>query len=220
MNAIETTPRRSFIADLLPQSVNILFKRNSIALIIICRMQVFRSTHLNQRVVETLKALKRLMVFQGEPLLHSIHHLMKAIKLKTKSINLVLIIFLLIMISMINFHVSIGKELHVPFVVWITIMFLDVGREWPHTRDFWRKGSKKPKVHWTRQIMLLRGCICVALTAISKDTLLKSVRLWIQQCFHETWRRWKEKMAGMERKFPWMMCFRMIHMLMMMCRQR
>ena len=35
-----------------------------------------------------------------------------------------------------NFHISMGKELHVPFVVWITIMFLDVGREWPHTGNF------------------------------------------------------------------------------------
>ena len=32
-----------------------------------------------------------------------------------------------------NFYISIGKKLHVPFVVWLTIVFLDVGREWPHT---------------------------------------------------------------------------------------
>ena len=99
-------------------------------------MQVFISIHLNQRVVETLKPLKRLMVFQMELLLHSIHLLMKAIKVKEKGIILVLIIFHFIMFSMINFHISMGKELHVPFVVWITIMFLDVGREWPHTGNF------------------------------------------------------------------------------------
>ena len=45
-------------------------------------------------------------------------------------------IFLLIMLSMINFHISMEKEFHVPFVFWITIMFLDVGREWPHTGNF------------------------------------------------------------------------------------
>ena len=99
-------------------------------------MQVFRSTHLNQGVVKTLTALKRLMVFQSEPLLYLLHPLMKEIKVKAKGINLVLIIFLSILQSMINFHIDMGKELHVPFVVWITIMFLDVGREWPHTRDF------------------------------------------------------------------------------------
>ena len=97
---------------------------------------MFRSTHLNQRVVETLNALKRLKVFQREPLLHLLHLLMKAIKVKYAGINLVLVIFLLILQSMINFHIDVGKELHVPFVVWITIMFLDVGREWPQTGNF------------------------------------------------------------------------------------
>ena len=72
-------------------------------------MHVFRSTDLNQRVVETLTTLKRLMVFQREPLLHLLHLLMKAIKVKEKGINLVLTIFLLIMFSMINFHISMGK---------------------------------------------------------------------------------------------------------------
>ena len=71
-------------------------------------------------------------MFQREPLLHLLHLLMKAIKVKEAGINLVLIIFLLILQSMVNFHVSMGKELHVPFVVWLTIVFLDVGREWPH----------------------------------------------------------------------------------------
>ena len=100
-----------------------MLEGNVIARNIICRMQVFRSTHLNQRVVETLTALKRVMVFQREPLLYLLHLLMKAIKVKEEDINLVLIIFLLILQSMINFHISMGKELHVPFVVWITRCF-------------------------------------------------------------------------------------------------
>ena len=136
---------------------------------------MFRSIHLNQRVVETLKALKRLMVFQREPLLHLIHLLMKAIKVKEAGINLVLIIFLLILQSMINFHISMGKELYVPFVVWITMTFLDVGSESPHTGSRRRKRSKQPKVHWSGEIMLSRGCTCSALTATSKDILLQSV---------------------------------------------
>ncbi len=65
---------------------------------------MFRSTHLNQRVVESLTTLKRLMVFQREPLIHLIQLLMKEIKVKDKGINLVLIIFLLIMFNMVNFH--------------------------------------------------------------------------------------------------------------------
>lgn len=60
-------------------------------------MKVFISIHLNQRVVETLKPLKRLMVFQRELLLHSINVHMKLIKVQKKGINLVLVIFLLIM---------------------------------------------------------------------------------------------------------------------------
>ena len=99
-------------------------------------MYVFRSTHLNERVGEILTTLKSLMVFQRDPLLHLLHLLMKAIKVKEVGINLVLNIFLLILQSMINFHIDMGKELLVPFVVWITIMFLDVGREWPHTGKF------------------------------------------------------------------------------------
>ena len=99
-------------------------------------MQVFRSAHMNQRVGETLTTLKRLMVFQREPLIHLLHLLMKAIKVKEVGINLVLKIFFLIVQSMINFHIYMGKELHVPFVVWITIMFLDVGREWIHIGNF------------------------------------------------------------------------------------
>ena len=113
--------------------------------------------------------------FQREPLLHWFHLLTKAIKVKETGINLVLNTFLLILQSMVNFHISMGKELHVPFVVWITIMFLDVGREWPHTGSRRRKRSKQPKVHWTRQIMLSRGCTCSALTAISKGILLQIV---------------------------------------------
>ena len=91
---------------------------------------------MNQRFGETLIALNRLMVFQREPLLHLIHLLMKAIKVKEAGINLVLNIFLLVMQSMINFHMDVGKEFHVPSVVWITIMFLDVGKEWPHIGNF------------------------------------------------------------------------------------
>ena len=74
-------------------------------------MQVFKSTHLNQRVGETLTSLKRLMGFQREPLLHLLHLLMKEIQVKEKGINLVLNIFLLIMQSMINSHICMGKEL-------------------------------------------------------------------------------------------------------------
>ena len=72
---------------------------------------------MNQRVVEAKTTLKRLMVFQREPLLHLLHLLMKAIKVKEKGINLVLNIFLLILQSMKNFHIGMGKELHVPFVI-------------------------------------------------------------------------------------------------------
>ena len=89
--------------------------------------------HLNKGVV---KSFKRLMVFQREPLLHSIHLLMKETKVNEEGINLISITFLFIMLSMVNFHISIGKKLNVHFVVWLTIVFLDVGRKWPHTRNF------------------------------------------------------------------------------------
>ena len=79
------------------RSVRIVFRRNAIARNIIHRMRVFRSTHLNQIVVETLTALKKVMVFQREPLLHLLHLLIKAIKVKEAGINLVLNTFLLIL---------------------------------------------------------------------------------------------------------------------------
>ena len=72
---------------------------------------------------------------------------MKATKVKEEGINLISIIFLLIMLSMVNFHISIGKKMLVPFVVWLTIVFLDVGKEWQLTGKFLRKGGKKPKFH-------------------------------------------------------------------------
>ena len=86
--------------------------------------------------MKALKLLKILMVFQRKPLLHSIHLLMKETKVKEEGINLISITFIFIMLSMENFHISIGKKLHVPFVVWLTIVFLDVGRKWPHTENF------------------------------------------------------------------------------------
>lgn len=85
------------------------------------------------------------MVFRREPLLHLVHLLKKETKVKEEGINLISITFILITLSMVNFHISIGKKNHVPFVVWLTILFLDVGRKWPLQETFEEKEARSQR---------------------------------------------------------------------------
>lgn len=143
----------------------------------------------NKIMLKSLRTLKLLLVFWRKPLPHQIHLLKKATKVKVQGINLPLIKFLFIMINMVNLHIRLGDNLHILFVVWITIMFQDVGRKWPHTGNFQRKGDRKPEAHWTMETMLQRRWNYFAYISISRVISYTNVGLCIQQLIHDIWRR-------------------------------
>jgi hypothetical protein len=70
-----------------------------------------------------------LLFFKGELVTLQIHLLKKVIKVNVKGIFLPIIQLLLIMLSMINLHVKMAKKIHVHIVVYITIMFQNVGKD-------------------------------------------------------------------------------------------
>jgi hypothetical protein len=70
-----------------------------------------------------------LLVFKGELVTLQIHLLKEAIKVNVQGIFLPIIRFLLIMLSMINLHVKMAEKVHVHIVVYITIMFQNVGKD-------------------------------------------------------------------------------------------
>ena len=46
-------------------------------------------------------------------------------------------------VRMVILHVKMAEKVHVHIVVWITIMFQDVGKDWPHSGNFPSKGNLK-----------------------------------------------------------------------------
>jgi hypothetical protein len=70
-----------------------------------------------------------LLVFKGELVTLQIHLLKEAIKVNGQGIILPIIQFLLIMLSMINLHVKMEEKIHVHIVVYITIVFQNVGKD-------------------------------------------------------------------------------------------
>ena len=62
----------------------------------------------NKRILKAPRSLKPLLVFRREPLPHQIHLLKKVSKVNVQGINLPLIKFLLIVINMVNLHISFG----------------------------------------------------------------------------------------------------------------
>jgi hypothetical protein len=70
-----------------------------------------------------------LLVFKGELVTLQIHLLKEAIKVNVQGIILPIIQFLLITLSMINLHVKMEEKVHVHIVLYITIMFQNVGKE-------------------------------------------------------------------------------------------
>jgi hypothetical protein len=69
-----------------------------------------------------------LLVFKGELVTLQIHLLKEVIKVNVQGIILPIIQLLLIMLSMINLHVKMEEKVHVHIVVYITIMFQNVGK--------------------------------------------------------------------------------------------
>jgi hypothetical protein len=70
-----------------------------------------------------------LLVFKGELVTLQIHLLKEAIKVNVQGIILLIIQLLLIMLSMINLYVKMEERIHVHIVVYITIMFQNVGKD-------------------------------------------------------------------------------------------
>jgi hypothetical protein len=70
-----------------------------------------------------------LMVFKGELVTLQIHFLKEAIKVNIQGIILLIIQLLLIMLSIITLYVKMEERIHVRIVVYITIMFQNVGKD-------------------------------------------------------------------------------------------
>ena len=70
-----------------------------------------------------------LLVFKGEIVTLKIYLLKEAIKVNFQGIILLIIQLLLIMLSMINLHVKMEEKVHLHIVVYITIIFQNVGKD-------------------------------------------------------------------------------------------
>jgi hypothetical protein len=82
----------------------------------------------NERVVTAMRTRTLLLVFNGQLVTLQIHLLKEAIKVNVQGIILLIIQLLLIMLSMINLYVKMEERIHVHIVVYITIMFQNVGK--------------------------------------------------------------------------------------------
>jgi hypothetical protein len=140
-----------------------------------------------------------LLVFKGELVTLQIHLLKEVIKVNVQGIILLIIQFLLIMLSMINLYVKMEEKVHIHIVVYITIMFQNVGKDWPLSGNFTSKDNVK------------RGCKIFALIIRRGVILLTNVGHCIQPLIHNTRRRWIKRLARMEEEIPSLMCVKMIH---------
>jgi hypothetical protein len=70
-----------------------------------------------------------LLVFKRDFVTLPTHLLKKAIKVNVQGIFLPIIQLLLIMLSMVNLHVKMEEKVHAHIVVYITIMFQNVGKD-------------------------------------------------------------------------------------------
>jgi hypothetical protein len=130
------------------------------------------------------------MVFKGELVTLQIDLLKEAIKVNVQGIILFIIQLLLIMLSMINFYVKMEERIHVHIVVYITIMFQNVGKDWPISGNFINKDNVK------------RGCKRFALIVKRGVISLTNVGHCIQPLIHSTRSRWIKRLARMEEKIP------------------
>ena len=134
-----------------------------------------------------------LLVFKRELLTLPIHLLKGVIKVNVQGINLPITQLLLIMLSMINLHVKMAKKFHVHIVVYITIMFQNVGRESPFSGNFPSKGNMK------------RTCKRFALIVRRGVISLTNVGHCIQTLIHGTRSSWVKRLTRMEEEIPSLM---------------
>jgi hypothetical protein len=140
-----------------------------------------------------------LIVFKEELVTLQIHLIKEARKLNVQGIILLIIQMLLIMLSMINLYVKMEERIHVHIVVYITIMFQSVGKDWPILGNFTSKDNEK------------RGCKRFALIVRSEVISLTNVGHCIQPLIHAIRRRWIKRLARMEEEIPSSMSVKMIH---------
>jgi hypothetical protein len=76
-----------------------------------------------------MKTRTLLMVFKEELVTLQIHLLKEAIKVNVQGIILLIIQLFFIMLNMINLYVKMEEKVHVHIVVFITIMFQNVGKD-------------------------------------------------------------------------------------------
>jgi hypothetical protein len=134
-----------------------------------------------------------LMVFKGELVTLQIHLLKEAIKVNVQGIIMLIIQLLLIILSMINLYVKMEERIHVHIVVYITIMFQNVGKDWPLSGNFTRKDNVK------------RGCKRFALIVRSGVISLTNVGHCIQPLIHNTRSIWIKRLTRMEEEIPSLM---------------
>ena len=133
------------------------------------------------------------MVFKGELVTLQIHLLKEATKVNAPGIIPLIIQLLLIM------YVKMEERIHVHIVVYITIMFQNVGKDWPLLGNFTSKDNVK------------RGCKRFALIARSGVISLTNVGHCIQPLIHNIRSRWIKRLSRMEEEIPSSMCVKMIH---------
>jgi hypothetical protein len=131
-----------------------------------------------------------LMVFKGELVTLQIHLLKEAIKVNVQGIILLIIQLLLIMLIMINLYVKMEERIHVHIVVYITIMFQNVGKDWPLSGNSTSKDNVK------------RGCKRFALIVRRGVISLTNVGHCIQPLIHNTRSSWIKSLTRMEEEIP------------------
>jgi hypothetical protein len=146
----------------------------------------------NKKVVTAMRTRADLRVFKRELVTLPIHLLKAAIKVNVQGINLPITQLLLIMLSMINLHVTMEKD-HVHIVVYITIMFQSVGKESPLSGNFPSKGNMKRKCK-RFAVIVRRGVIS-----------LTNVGHCIQPLIHGTRSSWVKRLTRMEEEIPSLM---------------
>jgi hypothetical protein len=152
----------------------------------------------NKKVVTAMRTRADLRVFKRELVTLPIHLLKAAIKVNVQGINLPITQLLLIMLSIINLHVTMEKD-HVHFVVSITIMFQNVGRESPFSGNFPSKGNMKRKCK-RFAVIVRRGVIS-----------LTNVGHYIQPLIQGTRSSWVKRLTRMEEEIPSLKWVQMIH---------
>jgi hypothetical protein len=139
-----------------------------------------------------MKTRTDLLVFKRELVTLQIHLLKEAKKVNVQGINLPITQLLLIMLSMINLHINMEKG-HVHIVVYITIMFQNVGKECPLSGNFPSKGNIK------------RTCKRFALIVRRGVISLTNVGPCIQPLIHNTRSSWMKRLTRMEEEIPSLM---------------